>query len=429
MPAPTPPALRQRLWQLAQQGAGVDTMAAALGRSTRTVRRLLARFRPHGQPTPPDYRRCGRPRTDDARLWRERVLTLRRAHRGWGAERIRTQLRRDHPGRTPPATSTLRRWLAEAGLAPVRQRPPRPQAAPAGRPHQVWQMDAKDGARLRSGLRVCWLRLVDEASGAFLFSWVFPYPRWALVPATDVQGALRRAFARWGRPDCLRVDNGRPWVDAAGVPTDLEFWLAGLDVGLSANPPATPQANGVVERSQRTGKDWADPGQCDTPEELQRRLDEEDRVQRQWYPYRGQLSRLQVYPALCHSGRAYAVGSWEEHCWDLDAALACLDGWRSSRKVGKDGAVSVYNRDHLVGTTYAGQVVEVTFDRPTRSWVFWVDQAEVGRSPAVQLTQEGICGMRLGGRPGRSAERTRARRAARAAHAARAGGPGPGAGE
>ena len=42
-------------------------------------------------------------------------------------------------------------------------------------------------------------------------------------------------------------------------PPGLELWLAGLGVEVRANPPRRPQDNGVVERSQGTGKRWAEP--------------------------------------------------------------------------------------------------------------------------------------------------------------------------
>jgi transposase InsO family protein len=95
---------------------------------------------------------------------------------------------------------------------------------------------------------------------------------------------LRQAFARWGRPRRLRVDNGTPWGATDGLPTGLVLWLAGLGVGVDHNPACRPQDNGVVERSQGTGKNWAEPGQCDSAAQLQRGLDEADARQRERYP-------------------------------------------------------------------------------------------------------------------------------------------------
>jgi hypothetical protein len=95
------------------------------------------------------------------------------------------------------------------------------------------------------------------------------------VPAADVQAALRRAFARWGRPQALRVDNGTPWGATGGLPTERALWLLGLGVRVLCNPPRRPQRNGVVERSQGVGQRWGEPHSCASAAaaELQARLD------------------------------------------------------------------------------------------------------------------------------------------------------------
>jgi hypothetical protein len=352
------------------------------------------------------------------RALREQALALRRLHPGWGAGRIRVQLRPPQPGLPLPDPSTVRRWLARAGLAARPPRPAPPPAPRADRPHQVWQTDASEQIRLRDGQRVSWLRLVDEASGAALFSRLFPQGRWVEVGAPAAQEALRHAFARWGRPEALRVDNGSPWASPEGsLPSELELWLAGLGVAVHRNRPRCPQANGKVERSQRTARDWAEPGRCDTPEQLQRRLDEEDRIQREVFPALAGQSRLQAYPDLRHSGRCYAATMWEAVCWDLEAALACLAEYVVQRKVDRDGFVYLYDHRHRVGASWRGQVVRVRFEAASRAWVFEHDGQEVGRSTADYLSQERICGLQVSRRPGRSAQRTRARRAARGATA------------
>ncbi len=119
-----------------------------------------------------------------------------------------------------------------------------------------------------------------------------------------VQAVLRDLFERWGRPQRLRVDNGTPWGATDGLPTGLVLWLAGLGVAVDHNPACRPQDNGVVERSQGTGKNWAEPGQCDSAAQLQRGLDEADARQRERYPYEGGSSRSVVFPGLAHSGRS-----------------------------------------------------------------------------------------------------------------------------
>src|SRR5437016_12462632 len=111
-----------------------------------------------------------------------------------------------------------------------------------------------------------------------------PQGRWLKVAPAAVQAELRRAFARWGRPATIRVDNGVPWGSSGDLPPDLALWLLGLEVATLPNPPRRPQDNGVVERSQGTAKRWAEPGACADARELQRRLREMDQIQRQEYP-------------------------------------------------------------------------------------------------------------------------------------------------
>ena len=226
-----------------------------------------------------------------------------------------------------------------------------------------------------------------------------------------MQELLRRAFSRWGRPGGLRVDRGCPWVSPGGLPSDLELWLAGLDVALHVNRAGRPQDNAKVERSQGTAKRWAEPQACRSAEELQRRLDEEDRVQRDVYRDDGGMTRLERHPGLLHSGRGYAAG-WERHGWDAARALARLGEHRAARKVNAQGQVSLYDRHHRVGRERAGQVLEVSFDAGRSEWRFELAGAEVARCAAPQVTEEAIRLLELGARQGRSARETAARRGA-----------------
>jgi hypothetical protein len=209
-----------------------------------------------------------------------------------------------------------------------------------------------------------------------------------------VQASLRRAFARWGRPLRLKADNGHPWGATGGLPTALELWACGLGVGLHRNRPHRPQENGLIEQSQGTGKRWAEPWACAGPEQLQARLDEEDRLQRGKYPVAGGLSRLELYPALVHSGRGYCPGC-ERLCWDLEPVLGLLAGRAVRRKVSKDGKVSLYDRGYSVGREYHGEVLEVGFDALTQEWVFRRGPQELRRHRADELTADRIIALQV----------------------------------
>jgi hypothetical protein len=205
-----------------------------------------------------------------------------------------------------------------------------------------------------------------------------------------VQGQLRQAFQRWGQPRCLRVDNGKPWGSWSDLPTALALWAIGLGLEVLWIPPRQPQYNGVVERSQGTAKRWAEPWTCGSAVELQGRLDEADRLQREAYPLVKGRSRWEVFPGLCHSGRPYDIDD-EEGLWSIERVYDHLSGYAVARQVDRSGKVSLYNRSYYVGTVHQRRQVFVMFDPLRREWLF-TDAAgqQVRTQPAIGLETEQI---------------------------------------
>ncbi len=201
---------------------------------------------------------------------------------------------------------------------------------------------------------------------------------------------MRDAFGRWGLPRCVRVDNGAPWGSTGGLPTELALWLIGLGVGVIWNPPRCPRANGVVERSQGTGKRWAEPASCRDVAELRRRLEEQDRIQRERYPGVGGRSRLDAYPGLEHSGRAYRPEA-EASQWELGRVLEHLAGYVVVRRVDGSGTVSLYNRNRYVGKALKGRDIYISLDPVEVQWVYaGPDGVCYHRQAADELTAERI---------------------------------------
>jgi hypothetical protein len=171
LPLPTRFALRA-LWD---QGLSIQQAAQGLHLAPRTVCHWFARFRSR-----PAELACATRYDHSGDAYhcpalRQRCCSLRREHPRWGAGRLRLTLAKEFPDQQIPRVRTLQRWLLAAGLAP---RPPVGLAsAPrhrASEPHQAWQMDAAELLPLAGGQKVSWLRIVDEASGAFLGTRVFP---------------------------------------------------------------------------------------------------------------------------------------------------------------------------------------------------------------------------------------------------------------
>jgi hypothetical protein len=366
---------------------------------------LLARFERRGDDgIAPDYARCGQRQvmhTPAALV--EQICQTRSTHPRWGSEMIRLELE-SHSDRLPCAR-TIRRHLSDAGLAPPPPgRPPSaasPRVGRAEQPHQGWQIDAAENLRLKSQQRVCWLRVVDECSGAFLHTLVFPRSRWEQVERHPIQDGLRQVFGRWGLPQRLRVDNGYPWGSSGDFPPEMALWLIGLGIDMVWIAPACPQQNGVVERAQGTGQDWFEPQTCANAAELQQRCDDLDRRQRERYPYRGAMSRWQVYPTLRHSGRPYSRRR-EPSVWEVSRAWQAVAQQVVQRQVDCNGTVSVYNRNRYVGKPYIGTQVYVSLDPTGPTWVI-ADAAgnQLRTHPAEELAAERIRSLSVACRKGK----------------------------
>src|SRR5262245_53895552 len=217
-----------------------------------------------------------------------------------------------------------------------------------------------------------------------------PQGFWNTVEPATVQATLRVVFSRWGRPQRFRVDNGVPWGSKGDWPTDLALWLIGLGVDMIWNPARRPQDNGVVERSQGTGKRWGEPETCGSPEELQRRLEEMDRIQREVYPSIQGQNRWEAFPELRQIERPYSE-SWEKKNWDVQRVLTHLANDNALRRVDRKGQVSIYGRNHYVGQQHQGQDIYVLLDPVDREWVFATAAGvQLRRKAADEITEERI---------------------------------------
>jgi len=373
-------------------------VAEELAVSLRTVRRLFRNFAQRGEDAiAPRYGSCGaRPSCGTRQGLLDEALQLRTQHPTWGAPLIQIKMRHAHPRRVLPSPRTLQRWFEKQAVpaAPTGRRPAMVVAA-AERPHEVWQMDAVEKTPLATGHGISWLRIVDEWTGAVLDTKVFDQSSFASVGTWTVQTQLRRVFSRWGRPERFRVDNGTPWGSCGDLPTDLALWLIGLEMTVMWNPPRQPQKNGKVERSQGVGQAWAEPWTCGSARELQQRLREMDRIQREEYPHRDGRSRWSLFPELRHSRRTYDP-TWERRHWKLEPVLEHVAEYLLSRKVDQAGKVSIYHQNYYVGIQHRGKSVSIMLDPQARLWVVLdAEGRELRTHPAEQLTRERIVSLQV----------------------------------
>jgi transposase InsO family protein len=175
------------------------------------------------------------------------ILAVRDAHPAWGARKIACCLERD--GTEAPAVSTVHAILQRHG----RVGPP-PHAKTADQrfekeaPNLLWQMDFKGWVELGNGARCHSLTILDDHS-----RYNPCLKACADQQKPTVQAHLETTFARYGLPDAMFVDNGKPWGDPSDTRwTKLRVWLLKLGVELIYSTPYHPQSRGKNERFHRT---------------------------------------------------------------------------------------------------------------------------------------------------------------------------------
>lgn len=381
--------LRQAIVERHLQGESLPTIAHSLRLSPITVRKIWRRYRadPASDLTP-RYHTPTTPRSHP--LFVRAALLLKRRHPTWGAELIRQIIHCKWPHLPLPATSSIQRWFHRAGLQPPRSRLPKSSRKRALRPHEVWQVDAVSQVQLADGKYASWITISDEASGAILWSAVFPLRVWEQVEPRAVADCLREAFTHWGLPGRLRVDNGAPWGGWNDLPRELVLWLLGLGVEVIWNRPYHPQENGVVERDHGVSKAWAEPHTCPGQHELQRRLQWAAMMQREIYPAVKGKSRMEAYPELTHSGRRFEVRK-EARLWRVSRVYSWLAKGLRQRQVNKSGQISLYGHRISAGRSNAGKIVQVRFDAKRVEWVIFNEAGvEQARYAAKELSAERI---------------------------------------
>ncbi len=388
----------KRFFQRWKRQSPAHVVADELKVSLRTVQRLYEHFNCDGEKAiQPAYDRCGQNhphRTSEEIL--SKAHSLRKQHPKWGAELIRLMIQPKQRGQTMPVARTLQRHFQRTGLTPAAPgRCPRENPTRATRPHQVWQVDASEQMKLKNGHGVCWMRFVDEFSGAVLHTKVFATSHINNVRLSRLRTQARSIFSRWGRPFRLRVDNGFPFGSQGDFPPELSLSLLGLDIDIIWNPPRQPQKNGVVERSQGVGKNWAEPKQCTSARQLQDHLRKMDGIQRDQYPSVQGVSRSEAYPELAYSGRPYDA-AWEQDHWSYKAVLDHVAGYVDSRKVSPSGHVSIYSRTYYVGRHHKGKSIFVYLDPSEVRWVFASEEGcEIRTHAAKELTRENIVNLNV----------------------------------
>ena len=180
------------------------------------------------------------------------VVALRRAHPGWGPDRIRWQLARDGvepvPGRSSVYRALVRHGLVEAAKRKRRREDYR--RWERSRSMELWQMDVMGRAFLRDGREMKLVTGIDDHSRFVVCARVV-----ARATARPVVAALVEALRRHGIPEQVLTDNGKVFTARFGLgPGPVLFDKVCHDNGIKhlLTAPYSPTTTGKIERLHKT---------------------------------------------------------------------------------------------------------------------------------------------------------------------------------
>ncbi len=387
---------KEQIYQGKLQGKTLAQVARKVGCSLYCARKWWRRGRDEGR-TGLLAKQRGRRATGilshfEARV-KERALTYKQTHPGWGAKRVLVELKRDrrlkglalpHPSRL---TALFKQDCPECVATPKKPSRPRSVRPPlATGVHEIWQLDCQEGIRLKDGEVATICNIRDPVGAAIIASRAFAVKtkrHWRKLTLPEVRQVLRTAFAEWRvLPDAVLTDNE---LGLAGNPTDhfpslLTLWLVGLGVSHFFIRPACPTDQPQVERCHRTLDNFAlnDTALLNLTN-LQDSLDRERYQHNHLFPSQASdcagRPPLTAHPELLRPRRPYRP----EHklsLFDWQRAADYLAIFTFERKVSTSGQVSLGGHLYSVGRPLAGLSLLVRFDAQAWQWVMLTIQAD-----------------------------------------------------
>ena len=207
------------------------------------------------------------------------------------------------------------------------------------------------------------------------------------MPVEKVQEHLIEEFIKWGMPEAIKVDHGRPLGDPTGqtVPP-LALWLIGMDVRVIYIRPATPTDNPKVERMQGVTANWAEPHRCHGLDHLQERLDLAVEIQREHYHSRscGRKSRIQCYPQLTQKGRRFDPLDFQ-----YQRIYQYLKDFSWTRKVSKKGQFEIFGAVRSAGVKFHNTSINIRLDPNKEAFIIMDHEKNIIKQiPAQPIFQK-----------------------------------------
>jgi transposase InsO family protein len=285
-----------------------------------------------------------------------RIVELRRAHAGHGPRTLRHLLERE--GVNPlPGRSSIYRCLVRHGLITPQARRRRREDYrrwERSRSMELWQMDIMGGVRLEDGRQLAIVTGLDDHSRFCVCAHLV-----ARATARPVCEALALALRRYGVPDQILSDNGKVFTGRFGPGTgEVLFDRMCRENGIRhlLTAPRSPTTTGKVERFHKTVRsEFLSARVFASPEEAQEELDAWVVRYNRERPHQG----IGMVPPFERFRLALLAPLEPEKPAPVRTNAEERQERHFTRRVGKNGKISLATFAYHVGCYLAAETVEV----------------------------------------------------------------------
>jgi transposase InsO family protein len=336
-------------------GASVTDVATRYGVDRRTLHRWLVRYAAEGLSALAD-RSCRPDRCPHqiAPAVEALIVSMRRAHPGWGPRTLLNKLRiqlEEVPSRSAIYRCLVRHRLIEP--KPRRRRLKDYRRWERSRAMELWQLDLLGGIRLSDGTALSVVTGIDDHSRFCVLAKLV-----TRATAHPVCEALLGALSTHGVPESILTDNGRVFTGKlAHKPATVMFDRICHQNGIRhiLTAPYSPTTTGKVERLHKTmRKEFFSLQTFDTIELAQAALD-------QWVQgYNHQREHQGIGDvAPIRRFELRAKPSLDVVSAEPEAEVPEPPGNVVGRRVDQKGRISILKHRYHVGVHLAGQTVSV----------------------------------------------------------------------
>jgi hypothetical protein len=156
------------------------------------------------------------------------------------------------------------------------------------------------------------------------------------------------------------------------------------------NKPYCPQMNNRVEKMQDTTQRWAEVSKCKNLEDLQTKLNQQIKIQRETFPVvrLKNKTRLQEFPQLETSRRIFTPQDFNpQRVYDFLAKKIF------TRKVSSAGQINHFGQKIRVPSIYKEQYVQLQLNKDKVEWIITANHNYIKNAPAINLSPDRILNM------------------------------------